>query len=162
MIRKIYTYNAASAVIAYLGAKKGYCEYPDAANDAEIARELDSFYAEINCAICAEYGIDPREQAEFAELSRRKFQNRAIKDSVERNAANPARKLSAGERIIAPARLILKHGGSADALVKTAAAAIEYMGAKDAREAERALTDICGINMNESIFGKIMSWLNYK
>ena len=36
LTRKLYTYNAASCVIAYIGWKKGYSNYADAANDEEI------------------------------------------------------------------------------------------------------------------------------
>ena len=39
--RKLYTYNSASCIIAYLGALKGYSIYSDAANDAEILALLD-------------------------------------------------------------------------------------------------------------------------
>jgi mannitol-1-phosphate 5-dehydrogenase len=155
MRRKIYTYNAASAIIAYLGAKKGYADYSDAANDAEIACELDSFYDEINHAVCEEYGVARKEQSEFASLSKMKFQNRKIKDSVGRNAAGPARKLSPDERIVGAARLIVKHGGRADALIKTAAAAISYMGVKDEADVENALTEICGLNKQDELHKKI-------
>ena len=41
LTRKLYTYNAASCVIAYIGWKKGYSNYADAANDAEILELLD-------------------------------------------------------------------------------------------------------------------------
>ena len=36
LTRKLYTYNAASCVIAYIGWRKGYSNYADAANDTEV------------------------------------------------------------------------------------------------------------------------------
>lgn len=48
LTRKLYTYNAASCVIAYLGWTKGYTNYADAANDEEILKLLDANYATTN------------------------------------------------------------------------------------------------------------------
>ncbi|MBO4356517.1 MAG: hypothetical protein J5850_06675, partial [Clostridia bacterium] len=56
--RKLYTYNSASCIIAYLGALKGYSLYSDAANDPEILGLLDRNYEIINECICKEYGYD--------------------------------------------------------------------------------------------------------
>ena len=159
MRRKIYTYNAASAIIAYIGAKKGYELYSGAANDPEIDGLLNAFYGEINKAICAEYGIEHEEQANFALLSKIKFQNPKIIDSISRNAASPARKLSPSERIIEPARLILKHGGGAEALAKTAAAAIRYMGAGGQSEINDVLSNTCGLRKDEKLYELISAHL---
>ena len=156
MLRKMYTYNGASGIIAYLGAQKGIEDYGEAAYDRDIAEELTRFYEQINAAVCAEYGIDRAEQAAFAALSRVKFENRAIVDSVTRNAADPRRKLSPGERIIAPARLIMKHGGDARPLARTAAAALQYMGVKTIGEAEATLTDICGLDDDDPLRAMIL------
>lgn len=157
MHRKIYTYNAASGIIAYLGARKGFRVYADAANDPEIAAGLTAFYREINQAVCLEYRIPIEEQQAFAELSRQKFQNRAIIDSIERNAADPARKLAPDERIIAPARLIRRHGGRAAILQRTAAAALRYMGIHSADGAADALGKICRLKSDDPLFQEIMA-----
>lgn len=141
MKRKIYTYNAASGIIAYLGAAMGYESYADAANDPRIDERLDRFYAEINRAISRAYGVDEEEQRVFASFSKAKFQNRAIADSIARNASGPRRKLGATERIIAPALLILKNGGDVSVLAETAAAALRYLGARDICEARAALQE---------------------
>lgn len=156
MQRKLYTYNAASGIIAYLGAKKGYEDYAAAANDPEINEKLDVFYGEINRAICAEYGIEADAQAEFAQLSKTKFQNRAIVDNVARNAASPMRKLGAHERIMEPMRLIEKNGGDARVLYETAAAALRYAGAKTGADAQKLLKEAAGIEADEPRAREIM------
>ena len=156
MQRKLYTYNAASAIIAYLGAQKGYEAYADAANDPQIESELDRFYVAINAAVCAEYGIETDAQARFAALSKLKFQNRSIADSISRNAASPERKLSPSERIVMPARLISKHGGDTAPLIKTAVAALRYMGAADAARAREILLGICNLTPGEALFEGVM------
>lgn len=156
MMRKIYTYNAASAIIAYLGAEKGYEEFSQAARDDEIDKALEQFYDNVNLSICAEYGVDPTEQAKFAAASRAKFRNPDILDSVKRNAASPQRKLSAQERIIAPAQLIRKHGGNAQPLVKTAAAALRYAGVKHKEEAKLLLKSVSGLDENDDLMRRIL------
>ncbi len=146
MLRKIYTYNASSAIIAYLGAEKGIQSYAQAACNPDIARELDLFYTQIDRALCLEYHIDPEEQQQFSQNARNKFENASIVDSVARNAASPERKLKPEERLLAPARLIEKHGGDASPLYKAAAAALHYMEEiiypDDARQAIQAICDL--------------------
>lgn len=126
LIRKIYTYNAASAAISYLGWLKGYSVYSDAANDPDILLLLDQLYLEVGKAMCAEYGYDAEDQREFAAPSLIKFRNRTIQDTIARNTREPHRKLAINERIIGPALLIQKHGGDVGPLAMTAAAALLY------------------------------------
>lgn len=126
LTRKLYTYNAASCVISYLGALRGHSVYADAANDPVVLELLDYNYRQINAAMCAEFGYSPEDQDEFAMLSRVKFTSRAIKDTVERNARDVARKLAPGERIIGIMELISKHGADPAVMEMTAAAAILY------------------------------------
>ena len=106
LTRKLYTYNAASCVIAYLGWKKGYTNYADAANDEEILELLDQNYAATNRVLCKEFGYEEKDQEEFALLSKAKFCDRTIVDTVARNARDPQRKLAAEERIIGPIKLM--------------------------------------------------------
>ena len=126
LTRKLFTYNAASCVIAYLGAAMGYTSYAEAANDPVILALLDSNYAEINKAMCAEFGYTAEDQAEFALLSRNKFTSREIIDTVERNARDVARKLAPGERILGVIDLMRRHGTDTSVMEMTAAAAILY------------------------------------
>ena len=126
LTRKLFTYNAASCVIAYLGAAKGYESYAEAANDPVILGLLDRNYAEINKAMCAEFGYDPADQAEFAMLSRTKFTSREIIDTVERNGRDVSRKLAPGERILGVLDLMKKHGADTSVMEMTVAAAIIY------------------------------------
>ena len=94
LTRKLYTYNAASCVIAYLGWKKGYSNYADAANDEEILELLDKNYEVTNRVLCKEFGYEEEDQREFAQLSKNKFCDRTIVDTVARNARDPQRKLA--------------------------------------------------------------------
>lgn len=167
LTRKLYTYNAASCVIAYLGWTKGYENYGDAANDEEILALLDRNYEAINRVLCKEFGYEAADQEEFALLSKKKFCDRTIKDTVSRNARDPQRKLKASERIIGPIRLLHKYGDDASVLEQTAAAAILYQTTPDdswtriqsEKGSEGILKEICGISPQEAIFTNIMKYI---
>jgi mannitol-1-phosphate 5-dehydrogenase len=165
LTRKLFTYNAASCVIAYLGCLLGYTAYSDAANDTRIIALLDKNYEQTNRALCAEFGYDAAEQAEFARLSRVKFLDTAIADTIARNAREPQRKLSAGERIIGPMTLIQKHGGDSAALEGAAAAALLYDGEDEWREIKARLgfagilREIGGLPPDGKLFKNIMDYV---
>lgn len=164
LTRKLYTYNAASCVIAYLGFVKGYTDYGEAANDPEILALLDRNYAATNQVLCKIFGYDEKDQAEFARLSRVKFTDRTITDTIARNAREPQRKLQVQERIIGPLRLLQEHGGDTEVLLLTAAAALHYRHESDqdwqkivgSKTPEEILTEICGLQPGSSLFNGIL------
>ena len=157
MLRKIYTYNGASAIIAYNGAYKGYAVYAEAASDPDIEALTNAFYLEINFALSSEYGIPLEVQTVFAKAADAKFHSFEIEDTIVRNAAVPERKLGPEERIIAPAKLIDKHGGDPSAMFTTAAAALLYMGIKTNAEAKEALLRISKLEENDLFLEPILS-----
>jgi len=167
LTRKLFTYNAASCVIAYIGALKGYTDYGEAANDEEVLKLLDKNYGETNAAMCKRFGYDEDDQREFAALSKAKFCNRTIIDTIARNAREPHRKLGGGERIIGAAKLIREFGGDASVLELTAAAAVLYEDSADANwnsiKAEKGelgvLKDICNLGEDEEIFKSIVGFI---
>lgn len=164
LTRKLYTYNAASCVIAYLGFVKGYDDYGAAANDPDILVLLDKNYEATNKALCKAYGYGEADQKEFALLSKQKFCDRTIKDTVSRNAREPQRKLADMERIIGPMKLITEQGGDASVLILTAAAALCYEHPSDGawseikreKTPEQILTDICGVTKDSALFDAII------
>lgn len=168
LTRKLYTYNAASCVIAYLGWEKGYTNYADAANDEEILELLDKNYEVTNRVLCKEFGYEPEDQKEFALLSKNKFCDRTIVDTVARNARDPQRKLAAEERIMGPIKLMYKYGEDASVLEKTAAAAILYDNVgedawkqiKAEKSVEEILADICGLEKESESYKNILKLVN--
>lgn len=164
LTRKLYTYNAASCVIAYLGYVKGYSDYASAANDPEILEQLDKNYEVTNKVLCKEFGYDEADQAEFAALSKEKFCSKTIVDTVARNARDPERKMAKGERIIGPMCLIYENGIMPEVLIKTAAAALLYDNEKDVKwreiKAEKSygeiLTDLCGLEKDGALYNAIL------
>ncbi len=162
LTRKLYTYNAASCVLAYLGALKGYTDYRDAGKDSEILEKLDRNYEMTNKVLCDVYGYDPKDQEEFAAFSRAKFTSQVIVDTVDRNAREPQRKLQDKERIIGPMKLIYEHGIMPDVLIETAAAALLYdkgdawMEIRKNRTPGEVLEEICNVHPGEVLYEEIL------
>lgn len=166
LTRKLFTYNAASCVIAYLGWLYGYSDYGEAANDPRVLELLDRNYAVSNRVLCSEFGYDPADQAEFASLSKAKFCNRTIVDTISRNAREPQRKLSPTERVIGPLMTIAKHGEDTAVLEMTAAAMLLYDNEgedawrriKSENTPEQILQNICGLDAESPQFANIMGY----
>ncbi len=168
LTRKLFTYNAASCVIAYLGYLRGYSDYAQAANDEEVLELLDQNYAVTNRVLCKEFGYDMADQEEFALLSKNKFCDKTIIDTVARNAREPQRKLGPKERIIGPLKLISKYGEDASVLEMTTAAMLLYDN--DGEEAwrkikkentpEEILVNICKLEPSEPSFANIIKYYN--
>lgn len=163
--RKLFTYNSASCVIAYLGAYKGYTVYSDAANDPEILALLDHNYEVINECICREYGYERQDQREFALLSRDKFTDRTLVDTVARNAREPQRKITRTERIVAPMLIEAKYGADTSVLEKTLAAALLYTPEEEtewnrmlAEEGyEGILQRLSGLDPSSEIYARVLA-----
>lgn len=168
LTRKLFTYNAASCIIAYLGWLAGYTDYAEAANDPTILSELDKNYAVTNKVLCREFGYDPNDQEEFAMLSRNKFTDKTISDTVARNAREPERKLGPNERVIGPLLVIDKYNEDTTVLEKTVAAMLLYDNEgednwkkiKSEKSPEQILTDICGLNKESHVFKRIIDCYN--
>ncbi len=166
LTRKLFTYNAASCVIAYLGYLKGYTDYAMAANDSDILKLLDKNYEVTNRVLCREFGYDADDQKEFAQLSKNKFCDKTIADTVARNAREPQRKLGKNERIIGPMMLINKYGEDASVLEMTAAAMLlydndgedEWRNIKSQNSPEQILEKIGGINKSNKSFANILDY----
>ena len=59
-----------------------------------------------------------------------KYQDRTIRDPIERNARDPVRKLGRFERLIGPINLCKEHDLPHESLLVGVAAALQYPGAK--------------------------------
>jgi mannitol-1-phosphate 5-dehydrogenase len=124
--RKIYTYNGINAVISYLGAQRGHLELASATRDPEITPWAILAGQEASAALVAEYGFPVQEQERWQADALAKFADQDIPDPIARNAADPARKLSAEDRLVGPALLALSHRQTPRALVRGIIAAAHY------------------------------------
>lgn len=149
-------------MFAYLGHLKGYQLLSDAANDPELIREAEACSREAGEGLCKRYGFDPEEQRQFAAYAIAKYRKREIVDPIERNARDPARKLSRNDRLVGPACIALEEGIRPSALSRAIAAGLLYDNAGDpgARKIQAliqraglavALREICGITDQDDL-----------
>lgn len=159
--RKIFTYNCINAVITYLGAIKGYGQLYEAGNDAEILETARKAAHETSLAQVAEFGFDSKEQQEWVEAAFVKFADKNIPDPIERNGADPARKLAKDDRLIGPALLALKHNIYPEGLLAGIKACFEYHDPKNnfkiadmigEKGIDSILEEICGLSKEEKLF----------
>ncbi len=129
--RKLFTYNAGNAAIAYLGALRGHRYLSEAATDPMILEVAAGVYRESGAAVCARHGYTAEEQAAFAQQSLRKYQDATIVDPIERNVRDPLRKLGRHDRLVGPACLALEYGIRPAQLALAIGAALRYANPAD-------------------------------
>lgn len=130
LTRKLFTYNCVNAMVCYLGYLAGYEWLADAANDARISAIALQAGQESSAALVAAYGFEPAEQREWCERALAKYQDKTIRDPIERNARDPIRKLGRFERLLGPIHLCKEHDLPHQSLLIGVAAALQYPGAK--------------------------------
>ncbi len=159
--RKIYTYNCINAVITYLGATKGYTQLYEAGNDAEILATTRKAANETCLAQVAEFGFDNKEQEEWMNAAFAKFADKNIPDPIERNGADPERKLGRDDRLTGPALLALKHNIYPEGLLAGIIACLNYRDPNKnftiadlivEKGLDFVLKEICGLSMEEELF----------
>lgn len=149
--RKLFTYNAATAVLSFLGLKKGYSYLYEAAVDAQIREKLNCYLNSIAEAITSEFSVTPEEQKKFGEMAIEKFANQSIKDPISRNIRNPLGKLTPDERLIGPLKLLEAHHMSDPVLVETIALAIEYSLKENTNLTEQSIIEqVCQIPIDSA------------
>lgn len=160
--RKFYTFNAANGTVSYLGSLLGYEFISDAASDPYVEEVLDGVYRETSAALCKKQGCPFQEQWEFTRASYRKLHDKAIVDTLERNARDPIRKLSPTDRLVGPAQMALEYGVMPEHLCISIAAALYYTSEADESAVrlqalrrsggvDTVLREICGLDPEGTI-----------
>lgn len=164
LTRKIFTYNCINAIISYVGAARGYHELSAAARDPDIDALATRGGEETSRGLVAEFGFDADEQRAWVLDALRKFRDPHIPDPIERNAADPARKLARDDRLVGPALLALKHGVEPRAIVRGIVAATGYRDGTQPSPVERThgslravLLATCGLREDEPLFERVVA-----
>ncbi len=129
--RKLYTYNAASATMSFLGTLVGYRYLHEAAHDQRILAITRAVLREAGTAVCRRYGYTEEAQRNFAESALAKYRNLQIPDTLERNVRDPLRKLGRSDRLVGAACLCLDVGVIPSALALAIAAGLRYQEPTD-------------------------------
>jgi len=157
LVRKLYTYNCINAVITYLGAMRGFRFLSEAARDEEIGDWAVRAGKESGQALVKEFGFDADEQEVWIQRALAKFSDRNIPDGLERNGADPRRKLGSDDRLIGPARLCLRHGIEPRGIATGILAAVEFRDAGKTSLLEtcgsffQVLTEVCRLQPSEPL-----------
>lgn len=124
--QKLYTNNTSNAFIAYYGYQLGYRIVAEAANAEIMQPMLDALYDEINAIMMATLDADEQAQKELSQKAREKYSDWKIVDQLTRHGHDPLRKLGPEDRLIAPARMALRHGIEPWMIVKAIAVALYF------------------------------------
>lgn len=114
---KLYGHNAIHALLAYIGALKGYSKMAELKNDAEIMRIAeDAFLDESGAALIKKYcGVGDELFTEagykvYAEDLLERMTNTYLADTTERAGRDPVRKLGYNDRIFGTMTLAMEQG----------------------------------------------------
>lgn len=169
-IRKLYTYNMAHALIAYLGALKGYTYIAEALEDPEIIHTAQCALSEVGRALVREFGFSPLMMENWNKKVLPHLGNPLLRDTVVRVGADPARKLSPGDRLSGSVKLCLKHGILPRYIARGIAAAFCFKAPQDPsshtiqstmkREGLKGtLHSLCGLGKDEDFIRLVADWL---
>lgn len=151
---KLFGHNAIHALLAYLGAAKGYTKMAELKNDAELMRiARDAFINESGAALIKKYAslndglFTEAGYKAYAEDLLDRMTNPYLSDPIDRAARDPQRKLSPNDRIFGTMQLALEYGIEPVNMAKGAAAGIKYLAKTeskptDAQSLKKIVADI--------------------
>lgn len=120
-LRKLFVYNGAHAICAYLGRLKGHKLIHEAANDPAVREVLNAAFNEIRGLM-----MDWPDYDEFIGMVMQGLADPRYNDDIDRVAKDPIRKLASFDRLVNPAKLILRNGRMPHAYATGIAAALLY------------------------------------
>lgn len=178
--RKLFMHNLCHAAAAYLGSVKGYTYVSESVSDTDIKYIVlmaGSFAAK---AIAKDNNEDLSLLSDFLYKLIYRFNNKNLKDTVQRVAKDPIRKLGKEDRILGALKLCKKHNISTVYIVACVAAALTYYDKSDLSSVSinngirekgiiKALYSVCGKNVlnksesaNLTLFYDIIKRGDYK
>ncbi|WP_343250031.1 mannitol dehydrogenase [Diplocloster hominis] len=129
--KKLYMYNMAHAVTAYLGDLLELSSLAEAIRIPAIRYITSKALQEISIGMAHEYDRDLESLILYSDELLYRFGNRPLGISVKRVAQDPIRKLETNDRLMGAARLCLKHGVFPAHIAVGIAAAYYYRYAPD-------------------------------
>lgn len=129
--RKLFTLNTGHAVLAYTGYIKGYDKIEVCVADPSVLSVVRGAMTESGSVLVQKFGLDAAGHAAYREKILKRFHNHHLGDKVDRIGRDPLRKLSAGDRLIAPLTGAYTYGLSVDNLLLGVGAALHYLHPQD-------------------------------
>ena len=154
--RKLFIHNGGHAVCAYFGFHRGHQYIHEAIADPFVARQVGGALDELGEIVRRRHGFSVDEIETYkADLGHRGG-IAEMRDEIRRVVRDPIRKLSARERLVAPALLAVEYGLPHSWIVQGINAALHYSHPEDEqsiqllqqldrKDLHEVLVDICGI-----------------
>lgn len=143
--RKLYTLNMAHCAAAYLGGPLGLSTSREAIQNPGIEKTVRAALAEAAVGLSGAYGFSGAEMGAWTELILALLKNPHMTDPLRRLGADTRRKLSHADRLVTPARLCIKNGGTPAALCQIIRAGYEFENSDPGTEYVRALVAEAGL-----------------
>lgn len=134
--RKLYVHNGLHALIAYLGAEKGYATIQQALSDPEIANLYQRGAQALARAFLKEFAFDPVEHREMIADVCARIEDPRLDDPIRRVAREPMRKLRPEDRLVGAYTLLTKHGEDAEPFWRAIQSALRYTDPNDPESVE--------------------------
>lgn len=164
---KLYGHNAIHALLAYLGAAKGYAKMTELKDDKAVMKiARDAFLNECGAALIKKYSHLGDELftelgfREYAEDLLERMTNPYLSDTIARAARDPERKLSLNDRIFGTMQLALEYGIEPVNMAKGARAGIEFsLKHIEENKASQNLHLCDGQKTDDTKIEQVLSWL---
>ena len=151
--RKLYIHNMAHVTTAYLGKFAGLTYVHEAAKLLPIRMIVSECMAESAMALSKKYNIDYVELKQHMDDLLVRFKNPYLKDTLERVARDPVRKLQPSDRLVGAARNCEEMGIAPIYLAFSIALALYYLEDTDV---PAFLEDTCKISKDEELFSHVL------
>ncbi len=124
--RKLFIHNGGHAVCGYAGFERGHRYIHEALGDPVVLRRVSGALEELCQVVGHRHGFTSAALAEYAADLGRRGAIAELKDEVLRVVRDPIRKLSAHERLVAPALLAVAYDLPREWIVRGIASALRY------------------------------------
>jgi mannitol-1-phosphate 5-dehydrogenase len=129
--RKLFTVNTGHAATAYAGWRAGIPTIAASLAVDAIRDRVENVLAETSLYLADAHGLAADDLAAYRATTIGRFLNPALDDEVVRVGRQPLRKLSRGERFVAPAAALAAAGGRPVALLESIGDALRFDAPED-------------------------------
>ncbi len=151
--RKLYIHNMAHVTTAYLGKRTGFTYIDESAKNVAVQRLIVGCMTESAAMLSKKYKVNYSELHLHIENLIQRFQNPLLKDTIERVAREPMRKLQPKDRLVGAARACEKQGITPVYLSFAIALALSFF---DTDNPVEVLNNICEIDTNEKLYQTVI------
>ncbi len=144
--RKLYTLNMAHCAVAYLGMPMGLGTSLQAIRNPEIEKVVTDALSEAAVGLSGAYGFTDGEMKSWSEIILSLLRNPHMVDPLWRLGADTRRKLARADRLVTPAHLCLKHGGTPFALARIIRAGYDFTNDDPGTRHVRGLVETMGLD----------------